>query len=111
MPTKLLSVELARELGRISADLGRQVGILINRQGRVVEAFVGESTRIFLPDLGRVRVGAQHFRGLRHVHTVLQGQELQHGVHVAQATKVLGANANSAQIGQEDAGRLADEGL
>ena len=33
--------------------------------------FVGDAKRVWLPDIGRARVGAGHLRGLRHVHTVL----------------------------------------
>lgn len=57
--------------------IGRQVGVLINRQGHVVETFVGDAKRIYLPDVGRQRVGAGHLRGLRHIHTVLNGSGLQ----------------------------------
>jgi GTP-binding protein HflX len=46
--------------------------VLIDRQGRIAHTFVGEPTRIYLPDVGRARVGSSHLRGLRHVHTVLQ---------------------------------------
>ncbi|HET6343689.1 MAG TPA: GTPase HflX, partial [Myxococcota bacterium] len=45
--------------------------MLVNRQGYVEQVFVGEAGRIYLPDVGRARVGLGHRRGLRHVHTVL----------------------------------------
>jgi GTP-binding protein HflX len=80
-PNKLISVELGQHLAAISAEIGRQVGVLINRQGRVEQTFVGEPTRIYLPDLGRARVGSAHFRGLRHVHTVLLGSKKAGGLH------------------------------
>ena len=84
---KLVSVELARHLAQISRDIGRQVGVLIDRQGHVVEAFVGEPERIYLPDVGRVRAGPGHFRGLRHVHTVLGAKGL-HRDDLADLTKL-----------------------
>ena len=80
-PAHLLSVELGRHLATLSAQIGRQLGVLINRQGRLTHAFVGDATRIYLPDLGRVRAGSGHFRGLRHVHTVLQRGRQDVGLH------------------------------
>lgn len=66
----MISPELARHLAAVSHDIGRQVGVLVNRQGHVVDTFVGESQRIYLPDVGRARAGGGHLRGLRHIHTV-----------------------------------------
>ncbi len=68
---QLVSPELAKHLAWISADIGRQVGVLINRAGQIEECFVGDSKRVYLPDIGRQRGGAGKLRGLRHVHTVL----------------------------------------
>ena len=70
-PKKIVSPELARHLSWISREIGRQVGVLINRRGQIEQTFVGEPKRIYLPEIGRQRVGLGHFRGLRHVHTVL----------------------------------------
>ncbi len=67
----ILSPELARHLALISRDIGRQVGVLLDRRGRVHSVFVGEPTRIYLPDIGRHRGGSGQLRGLRHIHTVL----------------------------------------
>ncbi len=50
--------------------------MLINRQGQIEETFVGDARRVYLPDVGRARAGLGHFRGLRHVHTVLDGSGL-----------------------------------
>jgi GTPase len=70
-PTSIVGVELARHLASVSYEIGRQVGVLLNRGGHIEQVFVGEPTRIYLPDVGRERVGLSHLRGLRHVHTVL----------------------------------------
>jgi GTPase len=70
-PDRVLSPELATHLAWISREIGRQVGVLINRRGQVEDTFVGEAKRIYLPDIGRHRAGLGHFRGLRHIHTVL----------------------------------------
>ena len=38
--------------------------------------FVGDASKIVLPDVGRMRGGAGRFRGLRLVHTHLRGEPL-----------------------------------
>jgi GTPase len=65
--------ELARHLAAVSHEIGRQVGVLIDRRGHITHCFVGERDRIYLPDIGRQRAGQGHLRGLRHVHTVFSG--------------------------------------
>ncbi len=48
----------------------------MNRGGYVEHVVVGNARGIVLPDLKRVRVGADRFRGLRCIHTHLAGEEL-----------------------------------
>lgn len=68
-----MGLELARHLAWVTHEIGREVGVLINRGGHVEYAFVGEPRRIYLPDVGRQRAGHSHLRGLRHIHTVFDG--------------------------------------
>ncbi len=75
-PTEVVSPELASQLGQQSAELHRQVGVLIDRRGAVQHVMVGDASKIFLPELGRIRGGAGRFRGLRLVHTHLRGEPL-----------------------------------
>src|SRR6185295_17509730 len=49
---------------------------LIDRRGAVEHVFVGDASKIFLPDVGRMRGGKGRFRGLRLVHTHLRGEPL-----------------------------------
>ena len=60
----------------LSAAAGRQVGLLIDRQGRVQMVVVGTPHGILIPDLGRLRVGAGRLRGLRLLHTHLDSSPL-----------------------------------
>ena len=53
------------------------MGVLVNRRGQIEYTFVGDPKRIYLPDIGRQRAGMGHFRGLRHIHTTLDGRGLQ----------------------------------
>ena len=73
-PDALVSVELAKHLCTLSRQMGRQLGVLIDRRGHVTSVFVGEPSRIYLPELGRARAGLANRRGLRHVHTVLHSE-------------------------------------
>ncbi len=72
----LVSQEFARELSELSFELGRQIGALVDRGGRVEYGTVGDRLRIELPDFKRVRAGAGRFRGLRCIHTHLRGESL-----------------------------------
>ncbi|MEK7706202.1 MAG: GTPase HflX [Myxococcota bacterium] len=83
----MLSPELARHLAWVSRDIGRQVGVLINRRGQIEQVFVGDAKRIYLPDVGRQRAGLHHLRGLRHIHTVLAVGGL-HSEDLADLTKL-----------------------
>ncbi len=75
-PAEVMSPELTRQLCDVSHQLGRQVGVLVNRAGVVKRVIVGDATRLELPDIGRLRGGVGRFRGLRLVHTHLRGEAL-----------------------------------
>ncbi len=65
------TLEQARELALLSRAVGRQIGLLINRRGRVEMVVVGEPGGLLIPELPRSRVGAERLRGLRLLHTHL----------------------------------------
>ena len=75
-PWQLISPELARSLTELATDLSRQVGVLIDRRGYVQWVIVGADQRLYLPDIGRLRGGRSHFRGLRLVHVHLHDEAL-----------------------------------
>jgi GTP-binding protein HflX len=75
-PGEVVSAELASFLCEISAELHRQVGVLINRRGEIEHVMVGDASKIMLPDVGRLRGAPGRFRGLRLVHTHLRGEHL-----------------------------------
>ena len=74
--SELCSAELARHLTELSRELGRQLGVLINRRGEIEHVIVGDARQIFLPDIGRARAGQLRLRGLRLVHTHLKDEPL-----------------------------------
>jgi GTPase len=75
-PTDVVSSELATQLAAQTAELHRQVGVLIDRRGAIQHVMVGDASKIMLPDFGRIRGGSGRFRGLRLVHTHLRGESL-----------------------------------
>ncbi|MCD6499268.1 MAG: GTPase HflX [Deltaproteobacteria bacterium] len=72
----VVTPDLARHLYEMSQDLGRQIGLLIERRGQVEHVFVGDAAKIYLPDFGRLRAGLGRFRGLRLIHTHLRAEAL-----------------------------------
>jgi GTP-binding protein HflX len=72
----LVTNELARSMTELSADIRRQVGVLVDRQGVVQHVMVGTRSGTELPDWGRLRAGRGRLRGLRLIHTHLAGEGL-----------------------------------
>lgn len=74
--TAIVTPELAKHLAQLSREIGRQVGVFIDRTGAIYQVTVGDDSRILLPDFGRIRAGEQRFRGLRFIHTHLRSEPL-----------------------------------
>jgi len=62
---QLVSLSFARELLEVALAIGRRVGVLVNREGRIEEVIVGTREILYLPDLGRYRLGSGRLRRLR----------------------------------------------
>jgi GTP-binding protein HflX len=60
----------------MSRALGRQLGIMVDRRGRVSHVIVGDAHQLFIPDLQRHRAGSGRFRGIRLIHTHLRAEGL-----------------------------------
>jgi GTPase len=65
------SPDLVRELSQLSAQLGRRLGLLINRGGQVTHVFLGDHTGIELPALSPSRRAEGRLKGLRWLCTTL----------------------------------------
>ena len=70
------TTEQARELAALSRSLGRQIGLIIDRQGHVDMVIVGDPATIMIPELPRGRGGAGRLRGVRLMHTHLSPEGL-----------------------------------
>jgi GTP-binding protein HflX len=75
-PSEIVSPELATQLAAQTAELHRQIGVMIDRRGAIAHVVVGDASKLVLPDVGRLRGGAGRLRGLRLVHTHLRGEPL-----------------------------------
>ncbi len=63
-------------LAEVSAEIKRQVGLLIDRRGHVRVTIVGDARSLFLPDLSAYRQARDRLCGLRLVHTHLHADGL-----------------------------------
>jgi GTPase len=75
-PSQVVSPEMATFMCQVSAETGRQLGVLLDRRGQPDHVIVGDARKLWLPDIGRLRAGLGRLRGLRLVHTHLSGEPL-----------------------------------
>ncbi len=69
----MIGSEMARALCSISSELNRQVGLLLQRSGKVEAVIVGDFKGIMIPQLSHIRSRGR-LKGLRLVHTHLAGE-------------------------------------
>ena len=75
-PEFLLTLELARDICRLSGEIRRQIGILVNRRGKVCFVIVGDNKKIVIPHTGEYRAAPGRLKGLRCIHTHLTPESL-----------------------------------
>ncbi|MFW6242234.1 MAG: GTPase HflX, partial [Thermodesulfobacteriota bacterium] len=75
-PGFLVTPDLARDMARISDEIGRQVGVLIDRSGKIPYVIVGDAEQIVIPDTPDYRTLPGRLKGLRCVHTHLKDEAL-----------------------------------
>ena len=75
-PENIISHDLARQLSFLSRDINRQIGLLISRKGEISTVIIGDHKSILIPDLEGFRSSSLRFKGLRLIHTHLNGEEL-----------------------------------
>lgn len=63
-------------MAALSLEIGRQIGLLVNRLGAVEYVIVGSERGVFIPDLAAYPLGRKRLRGLRLCHTHLMGEPL-----------------------------------
>jgi GTP-binding protein HflX len=75
-PEFLITAELAREVSLLAHELRRQIGLLINRQGRMTFVVVGDTRKILIPTTDDYRAAPGRLNGLRCIHTHLNEEPL-----------------------------------
>ena len=75
-PEYIITPQLARDISQLSRDLHRQIGLLIDRKGKIPYVIVGNHQGIVIPDTRDYRSAPGRLRGLRCVHTHLNGEPL-----------------------------------
>lgn len=71
---EMLSPDFAEEIYTIAQSLRRRIGVLISRDGLIEAVAVGTKTILYLPDLGRYRLGGGRLRKLRLLFTDLSDE-------------------------------------
>ena len=75
-PERIITHDLARQLTTLSREIYRQIGLLISRRGEIAFVVVGSHKDILIPGLDSFRSSSSRFRGLRLIHTHLDGENL-----------------------------------
>jgi GTPase len=75
-PERVITHELARQLTSLSREINRQIGILISRRGEIAFVIAGSPKDIMIPGLDGFRSSSTRFKGLRLIHTHLNGEGL-----------------------------------
>ncbi|MFH1102384.1 MAG: GTPase HflX [Pseudomonadota bacterium] len=76
LPQELITQPLLRDMCRLSQEIRRQIGVLINRQGEVTHVIVGDYQKLVIPDISEYRTASGRLRGLRCVHTHLDNTDI-----------------------------------
>src|SRR6056297_2476610 len=75
-PESILSRQAAIEIVAISRDIRRQIGLLLDRNGKVICVIAGEPHRIVIPVTPDFQPGPGRLKGLRCIHTHLSHETL-----------------------------------
>jgi len=75
-PQFLITLELAGDISKLSNEIRRQIGLLIDRQGKIAYVVVGDHQKIYIPDTSDYRTAPGRLKGLRCIHTHLNSEAL-----------------------------------
>ncbi len=73
---QVVTPELGRYLTELSRELRRQIGLIVDRSGKVLHVILGDDRQIVIPDLNRFGLDRSGLRGLRCIHTHIKGESL-----------------------------------
>ncbi|MEA3417649.1 MAG: GTPase HflX [Thermodesulfobacteriota bacterium] len=77
IPTEfVVTFEIAREISKLSHEIRRQIGLLVNRPGKIAYVIAGNYQGIVIPDISEYRAAPGRLKGLRCIHTHLKNEPL-----------------------------------
>lgn len=75
-PKEVISQQLSADLCALSSEIRRQIGLLINRSGKIDSVVIGDHKGLMLPDTSHYKAPPGRLKGLRLVHTHLKDEPL-----------------------------------
>lgn len=75
-PESVASTPVLDLLCALSREINRQIGLLVDRSGKIAFVVIGENNGIMLPDTSDYRTPPGRLKGLRYIHTHLRGEAL-----------------------------------
>ncbi len=70
----IISPEVARTLCQLSFEINRQIGLLVDRSGKIEVLIIGTYSNILIPQINTIRSAGGRLKGLRLIHTHLSGE-------------------------------------
>ncbi|MFW5908959.1 MAG: GTPase HflX [Desulfosalsimonas sp.] len=75
-PEYIITPALVDEICSLSAETRRQIGLLVERSGKIARVIVGDNQKIILPDTSDYKTPPGRLKGLRCIHTHLNDESL-----------------------------------
>ena len=75
-PEEVISESLAAEICQLTHETRRQIGLLIDRSGKLVTVIVGDHRKIEIPDTSDYKAPPGRLKGIRCVHTHVKDEAL-----------------------------------
>ncbi len=72
----IITPELGNYICALSHEINRQIGVLVNRKGKIDYVIVGSYREIFIPDLSEYRIAHARLKGLKCIHTHFKNEPL-----------------------------------
>lgn len=66
---QVINIELAEAVSEISNNINKEIALIINRRGQIINISIGDAETIQLPKFKNIREGKARLCGLRCVHT------------------------------------------
>jgi GTP-binding protein HflX len=75
-PETIITTQLIESISELSFEISRQIGLLVNRSGKIISVVIGDHNSIMLPDTSDYRTPPGRLKGLRYIHTHIKNEDL-----------------------------------